>query len=97
MNAIYQQLRRENITSQEADESLGTFLALDIWLAEPPGLYKKALTLAKAHGLDSVYDATYLALSAELGTELWTADKHLKHHLDGEFPGLRLIEDFPTD
>jgi predicted nucleic acid-binding protein len=97
MNAIYQQLRRENITIQEADESLETFLSLDIWLAEPPDLYKRALALAKTHGLDSVYDAMYLALSAELGTDLWTADKHLKHRMDGQFAGLRLIEDFPTD
>lgn len=90
-NALYQRLRREDLSEQEAQEALATYLNFDIELLEPAGLYEKAFDLSKKYGLRSTYDSLYLALADTLEATFWTNDRRL---IEAQVPWARPISDF---
>ena len=77
-NAMLSAERAQRITRAEADEALLALHALPIHLQETGRRYAAsgALLFARAYGL-TVYDAAYLALAADIGASLATADAAL--------------------
>jgi predicted nucleic acid-binding protein len=70
---------------------LDEFLRFPIELRYPPGLHRRALSLADSFGLPAAYDAHYLALAEELDCVFWTDDRRLLRLLDGRIPFVRPI------
>lgn len=93
-NALYQRLRRGNITSAEAEVALLQFLRLHITLLQPDGLYQNALAFARSNGLRATYDSLYIVLAQFLATELWTADERLLSDVRMTAPWVRWIGDY---
>ena len=94
-NAIYQRLRRRNITENEADQALSRFMQLPIQLVTPPELYQRAFIFARANGLNSIYDSIYVTLAQLVNAELWTDDRRLLNSIEGVAPWVRWIGDYP--
>lgn len=90
-NAIYQRLRRRNITTDEANQALREFLQLPIQLIAPPELYEKAFLFARTNGLTSTYDSLYVVLAQTVEAELWTADRTLVNSVGAVAPWVRWI------
>ncbi len=90
-NALYQRLRRHDLSEQEAQEALETYLDFEIDLLDPPGLYQKAFNLSTTYALPSTYDSLYLALADTLEAAFWTNDRRL---IDARVPWARPISDF---
>jgi predicted nucleic acid-binding protein len=93
---VYQRLRTNEISSQQANEALRRFLDLNVQLVEPFGVYQTAVSMAEAHRLPTTYDSLYVAVAYHLEADLWTADSQLKKKLGSRFPWVRLIGSFPA-
>ena len=99
-NIVRRRMRRAKqpgeplLSLAEARQHLERFLAFSVELRLPPQLHERALELAAAHGLPTVYDAHYIALAEVLGCELWTADRNLVNALQGKLPFVRWIGDY---
>jgi predicted nucleic acid-binding protein len=66
------------LTNEVAVEALGQILALSIQCLPPtPLLHEQALRWAHRLGHIKTYDAHYVALAEQTGSELWTADRRL--------------------
>jgi len=76
-NALYRYERAGALTAAEVDEALALVQALAFVIVDEPGLHAEAVKLARRYALPAVYDAHYLAVSARLGADLWTADRKL--------------------
>lgn len=77
-NILWKKMRRGAIAEGHLEAAKEFLIALDIELVDPPtpdGIAALA-RLGIAHGL-TVYDAAYLALAAEMSTQLATADRDL--------------------
>jgi predicted nucleic acid-binding protein len=61
----------------EARQRLHMFEALGIQHVRPPFLLRRAWEIANSHGLYTIYDASYAALSELTGTRLYTCDRAL--------------------
>ena len=95
MNAIFQRLRREDITGTEAQVALEQFSDLPIQLLDPPGLYRRAFFFARTYQLTNIYDALYVVLAEMMDAELWTDDRTLINRLSLIAPWIRSIGDYP--
>ena len=89
-NALHRQVRRGDISGPEASDALNALAPLVV-IAEPPGLYQRALTLAGELGLGATYDALYLALAESEGCEVWTADRRFVRAAHRQFPQVRWV------
>ena len=94
-NAIYQQLRRGNLTPAEAEESITTFLSFELTVCSPARLYQHAFVLARSVPLPTIYNSCYVALSELLQIPLWTADQRLRNALGSRYPQVRWIGEYP--
>lgn len=94
-NAIYQRLRRRDITATEAGEALERFLAIGPELISPAGLYQQAYDFAQTHSLKNVYDSLYAVLALILELDLWTDDRVLLRALGPAAPWVRWIGEYP--
>lgn len=66
------------LTADLAIEAMNEVLTLSIQcLAPTGGLHERALRWADRLGHSKAYDAHYLALAEQEGSELWTADRRL--------------------
>jgi predicted nucleic acid-binding protein len=66
------------LTTDVALEALGKVLALNVHCVAPTtDLHERALRWADRLGHSKAYDAHYLALAEQEGSELWTADRRL--------------------
>jgi predicted nucleic acid-binding protein len=66
------------LTTDLALEAIGKVLALNIQCLAPTAhLHERALRWAERLGHSKAYDAHYLALAEQEGSELWTADRRL--------------------
>jgi predicted nucleic acid-binding protein len=66
------------LTTDLAIEAIGRVLALNVrCLAPTAHLHERALRWADRLGHAKAHDAHYLALAAQEGIELWTADRRL--------------------
>jgi predicted nucleic acid-binding protein len=97
INAIYQYLRRGQITLEEAEQIVRQSIQLPIQLYASPELYEEAFTFAHANHLTNTYDSQYVVLAKMLDAELWTADERLLNSVRADAPWVRWIGDYPTD
>jgi predicted nucleic acid-binding protein len=66
------------LTTDLALEAIGEVLTLNIQCLAPTAhLHERALRWAERLGHSKAYDAHYLALAEQEGSELWTADRRL--------------------
>ncbi|MCL5961186.1 MAG: type II toxin-antitoxin system VapC family toxin [Chloroflexi bacterium] len=95
-NAIYQRLRRRDVTADEAEEALDRFLAIGVELITPPGLYQRAFNFARTHGLKDAYDSLYVVLAQMAEVDLWTDDRVLLKAVASLASWVRWIGDYPS-
>ena len=89
-NALHQKCRRGLLAPSDAPEILDLLVSA-VAPSEPESLYKRGLALAEACGLDSTYDALYLALAEFQGCEMWTADRRFVRSVQAQFPQVRWV------
>lgn len=94
-NALYQRLRRGDLTFDELSEALDQLQSFGISPLEPPNLYQEAATFARTNSLGAVYDSLYEILARQLGLTLWTADRRLLRAVGTVAPWVRCIGDYP--
>lgn len=68
---------RGRIDVDEARQRLHIFESLGIRHVHPPFLLRRSWEIAVRHGLYTIYDASYAALSELTGTRLYTCDQTL--------------------
>jgi predicted nucleic acid-binding protein len=96
-NAIYQYLRRGQITLEEAEQVLRQSLQIPIQLYTSPELYQEAFTFAHTNRLTNTYDSQYVVLAQLLDAELWTDDRRLLNSVEASAPWVRWIGDYPLN
>jgi len=99
-NVLHQNVRRKEITREEAKKALRKVLLseLEIDFSSNLDLGIQALELADQYNLPAAYDAHYLALAEREGCELWTADTRLWNSIKGKFSWARWMGDYqPTN
>jgi predicted nucleic acid-binding protein len=88
-NVLWKSVRLGRMTREESDARLAEVPAWPVTWHEDAALLGRAFDLA--HATDrSVYDCVYLALAAELGGQMVTADERLVNSLSGT-PHARLV------
>ena len=93
-NALHQNVRRGRLGRSAAAEILDILIPL-VEIAEPFGLYDRALELAAYLALGSIYDALYLALAEAEGCAMWTADLRLVRAVQPRFPQIHSLAEPP--
>jgi len=98
-NALYQRWRSADparrLTDSEADAALTRFLQFRVEQVAPAALYARAVSLARATRLSSIYDALYVALAQFEGVELWTADARLIREVGARAPWVKALSTYP--
>ena len=89
-NALHQNARRGTITAPQTSRALGLVIPT-VEIVEPPGLYPRAITLARELRLGAVYDTLYLSLAEAQGGEFWTADRRLARAAQPQMPLVRWV------
>lgn len=90
-NAIYQHVRRKELSANRARTKLKEFLEVGVNLVRDERLDMSALNLALRLKLPALYDAHYLALAREFRCEFWTADDKLYLAVHRKLPWVRRI------
>lgn len=91
-NALWRYAHVGELEPDEAAMALDTALGLGVVLHNDSALHRRALELARRHGLPATYDAHYLALAEMLDAGLWTTDARLASKLGSGDDRLRLIQ-----
>jgi predicted nucleic acid-binding protein len=69
-----------SLNPTEVEFAIDSMLAFEIEFIQPDGeLVKRAMAWSQRLKRASAYDSFYLALAAERGCDLWTADVHLSN------------------
>ena len=89
-NAVLQAVRRDRIALETGLEILYAFEALGIPTVAVT--WQRALELAHAHDR-SAYDAVYLALAEETGSDFVTGDRRLHNAVKDRLPWVQWIGD----
>ncbi|HEU4759280.1 MAG TPA: type II toxin-antitoxin system VapC family toxin [Dehalococcoidia bacterium] len=92
-NGVWAAARRARLAARLAREALDNLLATGIALH--PSDAARLLDLALRFGI-TAYDAAYVALAQQLGSELWTADRPLFDAVRRRLPWVRWIADYPA-
>jgi predicted nucleic acid-binding protein len=97
-NALYQRVRKGEITAEKARQALEDVLLpeLELNFLEYTELSKRAITLALQHSLPATYDAHYLALAEYKQCEYWTADTRLWNAVGDKLPWIRRLSDYQS-
>lgn len=90
-NALYQRVRRRQISLDTAVQLEAEFLENDIVLVQSASLHLRAMRIASALTQPAVYDSQYLALAESLDCEFWTADERFYRAATGNHPIVRWI------
>lgn len=96
-NAIYQRVRKRELTAERAREALAyvLFPELELDFSEFESLSKQAMELAIQYNLPAAYDPHYLALALREDCEYWTADNRLLAAIRGKFPWVHALDEIP--
>lgn len=89
-NALYQRVRRRQISLDTAVQLEAEFLENDITLVQSASLHLRAMRIASALQ-PAVYDSHYLALAESLDCEFWTAGELYYRAAGGNHPKVRWI------
>lgn len=81
-NILWKHVRKGEISAEYAHQSLRNLTSVKLFPISSTNLVHDALDLALEFGL-TAYDASYVALSEDLGLPLVTADEKLIRKLDG--------------
>ncbi|MGH2533407.1 MAG: type II toxin-antitoxin system VapC family toxin [Thermomicrobiales bacterium] len=95
-NAIYQQLRRREITEQQAGWAVAQIALFPVDIISDALLHEEAYAFARLHRLGSVYDSQYIVLARKLDAELWTDDQRLLNSISHAAPWVQWIGDYPV-
>ncbi len=90
-NALYRYRRQGLMSLSSVRLALKAALSLPLHLYDETDLHQRAVDLAERFPLPATYDAHYLALAEQLGTELWTADRRLAQAVQEALPWVRLV------
>ncbi len=90
-NAIYQYVRRRELSAAQARSALKEFLNVRVTLVSSASLYQAAFNLALRLKLPALYDAHYLALARQSRCEFWTADEKLYLAVHRKLPWVKRI------
>lgn len=93
-NMVYQRIRKQIMSLDEARAVLARVQALPIIFAMPAELHNLAVIHATRFRLRAAYDAHYLALCEITGATFWTADERLYNAVAGALPFVRRLADY---
>ena len=91
VNGLITAVKRKRISSNEAVQAMGNFLALGIELRAVEAL--RLTEIALNSGL-TAYDAAYLALAEDEQCDLWTGDGAFYKAVKGSSPRVKWIGDY---
>lgn len=91
-NALYQYRRSRQLSAEAVGAALQAAQSLSVELLAEPDLHELSLKIADQFELSATYDAHYLALSASLRAEFWTADRRLCRRVQQDLPWVHLLE-----
>lgn len=96
-NAIYQRVRKGELTAGKARQALADVLfpELELDFSEFASLSKGAMELAIQYNLPATYDPHYLALALREDCEYWTADTRLLNAVKGKLPWVHSLNEVP--
>jgi predicted nucleic acid-binding protein len=92
-NAVWKRVIQGQVTAADGAAIVAAFGALPLEIVASRATLLDAYQLATSHRR-TVYDATFLALSALLDVDLVTADEALHRAVRGQLPRLRWIGDW---
>ena len=90
-NALYQRVRRGQLTHDEALQSLRALIGQVVLIDAEPALTARALTLATLLQRPTTYDTQYAALAERENCELWTADERFWNATRSRFAWVRWV------
>ncbi len=93
-NVLKVAVTRARLTEAEAVVALADFKVINIERHQFLPYQSRAFQLAIQYQR-SVYDAAYLALAETHGLDLYTGDKRLYNAVNGNFPWVKWIGDYP--
>jgi predicted nucleic acid-binding protein len=95
-NTLWKYVRRFGYPPENARQDVADLRALALITVSTADLLEPALELAMTYDI-SAYDASYAALSAQLGLPLITADASLAHKLQASGVEVRTLEELARD
>ncbi|MFZ8851873.1 MAG: type II toxin-antitoxin system VapC family toxin [Armatimonadota bacterium] len=93
-NALRKAVSRGELTMSQAEMALNALLNLPVEVrptSDPMTAFKAALNFGC-----SIYDAFYLVLAADIGCELWTADRRLYNVCSNRLTWVKWIGDYQS-
>jgi predicted nucleic acid-binding protein len=93
-NALWVQFHRKRLTAAEVAAQYGLFLNRPLNVAPARPLVSKAIDLATRYDI-AVYDALFVALTADLGVPGVTSDEPLYRAVHADHPQIHLLRNWP--
>lgn len=95
-NALYQKVRKGEITLARAKEALAeiSLTEIEFDFSTDFAFSTRAVELANHLSLPATYDSHYLALAERKGCELWTADLRMWNSIKGKFDWVQLLDHY---
>jgi predicted nucleic acid-binding protein len=92
-SAVRRLEKRGRVGAVEASKALTTFRAIPCRFGWSESWVDRAIEIARAYGLSTVYDAVYLAAAEEQNAELYTCDANFCAAFGAELPArIKLIQ-----
>jgi predicted nucleic acid-binding protein len=89
-NALWVQFRRNRLTATEVAQHYGLFLNRPVEVVAARPLVPQAIDIATRHGIP-IYDALFVALTADRGLPGVTADEPLYRAVHADHPQVQLL------
>jgi predicted nucleic acid-binding protein len=93
-NAIWVRFHRKQYPSSQADTFFNDLMQADVDVRPSQPLLRSAFALATRYGL-AVYDALFVALTADLGIPGVTSDEPLYRAVHADHPQIHLLRHWP--
>jgi len=92
---IRKQVHRGMLTAEQGHQACELLLAYPVRLLASDALIRRSYELATHLGFPTAYDSQYIAVAEHLQCELWTADHRLFTAVQGQFPQIHWLGDYP--